>query len=149
MLQQDITAANALIATQRVEDGIAMPLIIQVTPIAAPVMRLMRLQITTVDNARNAIPPVAGLGGALTIVDRMTVYHVILVMRRLDITRNNVRTATILIRSGVMQTSIMQAILIAYLVILVMHLQIIIRTSVPLAMIQAAVGRSLISTTAD
>jgi hypothetical protein len=149
MLQQDITAANVLIATQRVEDGIAIPLIIQVTPIAAPVMRLMRLQITTVDNARNAIPPVAGFGVALTIVDRMTVCHVIPMMRRLDITRANVRTATILIRSGVMQTSIMQAILIAYLVILVMHLQIIIKASALLAMIQAAVGRILISTTAD
>lgn len=148
-LQQGITTDSVLIATQRVEDGTAIPLTIQVSPIAALAMRLPRLQITTVDSVRNAIPPVAGLGEASTTVDRMTVYHVIPRMRHQVITQVNARTATILMRNGVMQTSIMQGLLIASLVILVMHLQTIIRVSVQLAMIQAVVGRILISTTVD
>lgn len=85
-----------------------MPLIILVSPIVAHVMLRMRLQITTADNAHNAIQPVAGLGEALTIVDRMTVCHVIPMMRHLDITQVNVRTATIRMKIGITQASIMQ-----------------------------------------
>jgi hypothetical protein len=147
--QQGITAVSVLIAIQWVEDGTVIPLTILVSLIAAPVMRLMHQQITTVDSARNAIPSVDGLGVALTIVDRMTVYHVIPTMLHLGITQVNVRIAIILIRNGVMRTSIMQVLLIVSLAILVMHLQIIIRVSVQLVTIQAAVGRILISTTAD
>ena len=67
-----------------------------------------KAMVTKVARDHPQVQPVAGLGEALTIVDRMTVCHVIPMMRHLDITQVNVRTATIRMKIGITQASIMQ-----------------------------------------